>query len=46
MLKYINLRKSLYSKSKRRTSSPPRSIPHDCETDEFNPAQLDCSEAD
>ena len=40
MLKYINLRKSLYSKSKRSTS-PPRSIPHDRDTDKFNPAQLD-----
>ena len=41
MLKYIKLRKSLYSKSKRSTSSPPRSIPHDRDTDGFNPAQLD-----
>ena len=41
MLKYIKLRKSLYSKIKRNTSSPPRSIPHDRDTDKFNPAQLD-----
>ena len=41
MLKYIKLRKSLFSKSKRSTSSPPQSIPHDRDTDEFNPAQLD-----
>ena len=41
MLKYFKLRKSLFSKSKRSTSSPPRSIPHDRDTDEFNPAQLD-----
>ena len=41
MLKYFRLRKSLFSKSKRSTSSPPRSIPHDRDTDEFNPAQLD-----
>ena len=41
MLKYFKLRKSLFSKCKRSTSSPPRSIPHDRDTDEFNPAQLD-----
>ena len=41
MLKYIKLRKSLFSKSKRSSSYPPRSIPHDCDTDFFNPAQLD-----
>ena len=41
MLKYIKLRKSLYSKSKRSTSSPPRSIPHDRDTDDIIPTQLD-----
>ena len=41
MLKYFKLRKSLFSKSKQSTSSPPRSIPHDRVTDGFNPAQLD-----
>ena len=46
MLKYSKLRKSLSSKSKRSRSSPPRSIPHDRDADDFNPAQLDCSEAD
>ena len=39
MLKYIKLRKSLYSKSKRSTSSP-RSIPHDRDTDDIIPTQL------
>ena len=41
MLKYFKLRKSLFSKSKRSISSPPRSIPHDRNIDEINPAQLD-----
>ena len=41
MLKYFKLRKSLFSKSKRSISSPPRSIPHDRDIDEINPAQLD-----
>ena len=41
MLKYSKLRKSLSSKSKRSKSSPPRSIPHDRDTDDINPAQLD-----
>ena len=41
MLKYIKLRKSLSSKSKRSKSSPPRSIPNDRDTDDINPAQLD-----
>ena len=45
MLKYIKLRKSLYSKSKRSTSSPPRSIPHDRDTDDVIPTQLVCSKA-
>ena len=40
MLKYSKLRKSLSSKSKRSKSSP-RSVPHDRDTDDFNPAQLD-----
>ena len=40
MLKYFKLRKSLFSKSKRSISSP-RSIPHDRDIDEINPAQLD-----
>ena len=40
ILKYIKLRKSLYSKSKRSTSSPPRSIPHDRDTDGIIPTQL------
>ena len=38
---YVKLRRSLSSKSKRSKSSPPRSIPHDCDAD-FNIAtQLD-----
>ena len=41
MLKYIKLRKSLSSKSKRSKSSTPRSIPHDRDTDDIIPAQLD-----
>ena len=41
MLKYFKLPKSLFSKSKRSISSPPRSIPHDRDIDEINPAQLD-----
>ena len=41
MLKYFKLRKSLFSKSKRSISSPPRSIPHVRDIDEINPAQLD-----
>ena len=41
MLKYFKLRKSLLSKSKRSIFSPPRSILHDRDTDEINPAQLD-----
>ena len=41
MIKYCKLRKSLSSKSKRSKSSPPRSIPQDRDTDEFNQAQLD-----
>ena len=41
MLKYIKLRKSLSSKSKRSKSSPPRSIPHDRDTDDIIPTQLD-----
>ena len=41
MFKCFKLRKSLFSKSKRSISSPPRSIPHDRDTDEINPAQLD-----
>ena len=41
MIKYIKLRKSLSSKSKRSKSSPPRSIPQDRDTDEFNQSQLD-----
>ena len=41
MLKYFKLGKSLFSKSKRSISSPPRSIPHDRDIDEINPAQLD-----
>ena len=41
MLKYFKLRKSLFSKSKRSISSPPRSIPHDRDIDEINPARLD-----
>ena len=40
MLKYIKLRKSLYSKSKRSSSSPPQSIPHDRDTDDIIPTQL------
>ena len=40
MLKYFKLRKSLFSKSKRSISSPPRSIPHVRDIDEINPAQL------
>ena len=41
MPKYIKLRKSLSSKSKRSKSSPPRSIPHDRDMDDIIPAQLD-----
>ena len=41
MLKCFKLRKSLFSKSKRSISSPPRSIPHDRDTGKINPAQLD-----
>ena len=41
MLKYFKLPKSLFSKSKRSISSPPRSIPHVRDIDEINPAQLD-----
>ena len=40
MLKYIKLCKSLSSKSKRSKSSP-QSIPHDRDTDDIIPAQLD-----
>ena len=40
MLKYIKLRKSLYSKSKRSTSSPPRPIPYDRDTADIIPTQL------
>ena len=40
MLKYIKLRKSLYSKSKRSTTSLPRSIPHDRDTDGIIPTRL------
>ena len=40
MLKYFKLRKSLFFKCKRSISSP-RSIPHDRDIDEINPAQLD-----
>ena len=46
MLKYFKLRKSLFFSKSRRSTSSPRSIPHDRDTGEFNPAQLDCSEAD
>ena len=35
MLKYFNLRKSLFSKSKRSISFPPWSIPHDRDIDEL-----------
>ena len=45
MLKYFKLHKSLFPKSKRSISSPPRSIPHIRDIDEINPAQLDWSEA-
>ena len=41
MLKYVKLRKSLSSKSKRSKSSPPRSIPHDRDRDDIMPTQLD-----
>ena len=41
MLKYFKLRKLLFSRSKRSIFSPPRSIPHDRDIDEINPAQLD-----
>ena len=41
MLKHFKLRKSLFSKSMRSISSTPRSIPHDRDIDEINPAQLD-----
>ena len=40
-LSILNYVSNFFSKSKRSTSSPPRSIPHDRDTDEFNPAQLD-----
>ena len=40
MLKYVKLRKSLSSKSKRSKSSPPRSIPHDRDTDDIIPTQF------
>ena len=39
-LSILNYVSHFFSKSKRSTSSP-RSIPHDRDTDEFNPAQLD-----
>ena len=35
MLKYFKLHKSLFSKSKRSISSPPRSISHDRDIDEL-----------
>ena len=41
MIRYVKLRKSLSSKSKCSKSSPPRSIPQDRDTDEFNQSQLD-----
>ena len=41
MIRYVKLRKSLSSKSKRSKSSPPRSIPLERDTDEFNQSQLD-----
>ena len=41
MIRYVKLRKSLSSKSKRSKSSPPRSIPQDRDTDQFNQSQLD-----
>ena len=41
MIRYVKLRKSLSSKSKRSKSSPPRSIPPERDTDEFNQSQLD-----
>ena len=41
MLKYVKLRKSLSSKSKRSKSSPPRSIPHDRDMDVIMSTQLD-----
>ena len=41
MEKYVKLRKSLSSKSKRSKSSPPRSIPHDRDADVNFATQLD-----
>ena len=41
MEKYVKLRKSLSSKSKRCKSSPPRSIPQDCDADDIMATQLD-----
>ena len=41
MIRYVKLCKSLSSKSKRSKSSPPRSIPLERDTDEFNQSQLD-----
>ena len=41
MDKYVKLRKSLSSKSKRSKSSPPRSIPHDRDSDVNFATQLD-----
>ena len=41
MEKYVKLRKSLSSKSKRSKSSPPRSIPHDRDSDVNIATQLD-----
>ena len=41
MIRYVKLCLSLSSKSKRGKSSPPRSIPQDRDSDEFNQSQLD-----
>ena len=41
MDKYVKLRKSLSSKSKRSKSSPPRSIPHYRDADDIISTQLD-----
>ena len=41
MIRYVRLLKSLSSKSKRSKSSPPRSIPQERDTDDFNQSQLD-----
>ena len=41
MEKYVKLRKSLSSKSKRSRSSPPRSIPHDRDADVYVATLLD-----